>query len=506
MRKFRQLLPLACLLSFAACDNLYAPAYDLTEENFPRTEEELRLIMFVPYASLQPLMGHANMISLQEISSDELILPQRADGSWSDGGTWTRVHAHFYNKDEVALNNTWMALYSGVFHCNRALEQIRKAAQENPALKAVFIQQATAEIKTLRALCYYWLLDLWGNVPVITDFYFEGPAPANLDRAAVFAFVDQELSENVPLLPLTAPYGAFNRYAGKALQAKLWLNAEIYAGISNYDSVISACDAIINSGRYTLESDYFRNFNASNEDSRENIFVIPYGLKEGSGFNFNLSLATLHPESQKTFELAQSPWNGYCTLQEFYNSYEQADRRKGLSGNQKIRGNFIAGQQYDYDGVTPLSIIYTPELIETSTYTFRETAGARVGKFEIARASGPDMENDFPLFRYADVLMMKAEALYRKQNGSSVEATELFNQIRRRAGLSDFAGLTPELMLAERGREMFYEGVRRQDLIRFGKYNEAWAFKPASEPFRNIFPIPAVQILGGGNLRQNPGY
>ena len=115
------------------------------------------------------------------------------------------------------------------------------------------------------------------------------------------------------------------------------------------------------------------------------------------------------------------------------------------------------------------------------------------------------MNNDFAIFRYADVLLMKAEARWRLNPGDG-EALMLVNQIRARAGLEPFVTLTAENLLAERGREFFAEAMRRSDLIRFGKWGEPWWEKDASDPIREIFPIPEVQLQENPNLRQNPGY
>jgi hypothetical protein len=132
-------------------------------------------------------------------------------------------------------------------------------------------------------------------------------------------------------------------------------------------------------------------------------------------------------------------------------------------------------------------------------------AGARVGKFEFALGATPDLSNDFPIYRYSDVLLMRAEALWRI-SAASAEALTLVNQVRARAGVNALASLTADALLAERGREMFAEGFRRSDLIRFGKYNQAWWEKPVSAATKNIFPIPQPQILVNPSLVQNPGY
>ena len=219
---------------------------------------------------------------------------------------------------------------------------------------------------------------------------------------------------------------------------------------------------------------------------------------------------TLHYSSQLTFNLAQQPWNGYSSLEEFYNSFDANDTRIG---------SFLEGQQFASDG-TPLTdelfeaddpdgtnLNFTPQINMLTPNAWRQ-GGVRVGKWEYADGADASLSNDFPIFRYADVLLMKAEALWRMNNGDAM-ALSLVNDVRRRAfgdNSGDLVALTADELLAERGREMFAEGYRRQDLIRFGRFNDAWWEKPASAATKNIFPIPQPQRDVNPQLQQNPGY
>ena len=235
------------------------------------------------------------------------------------------------------------------------------------------------------------------------------------------------------------------------------------------------------------------------------MFTLPYDANNGGGFN--LAQMTLHYESQKTFDLVDQPWNGYAALEEFYNSYDDADLRKD---------NFIAGPQFASDGVTRLSdeagydgdpdgveVDFTPSINELEPNAFRQ-AGARIGKFEFAIGAQPNLDNDFPIFRYADVILMKAEVRLRR--GDAAGGLAFVNQVRSRAGVPAYTELTLDNLLAERGRELFAEGWRRSDLIRFNRFNAPWWEKPASAPTRNRFPIPLNQRQSNPNLTQNPGY
>jgi hypothetical protein len=515
-----------------SCTNLDERVYSqLTDANFPLTEEQFIAALGASYTSLYALMQHNSYFSLQEISSDEAMIPQRG-GDWFDGGQWIRVHSHRYTPNEEAIDNGWNYLYGGVNNCNRVIDLFTELLESG----SVSEEEAggfIAEVRTLRALFYFWLMDAYGNVPIVTSFKTSERNPANKTRAEVYAFIESELNESVPLLNRAKDVGTYarmNYWSGKALQAKLYLNAGVYTGTPQWQKCIDACDEIIDSGLYELEGNYFTNFNTDNIGSRENIFAIPYNETQAEGFN--LPQMTLHYQSQFTFDLQQQPWNGYCTVQEFYNSYEDTDGRKGEWGNQKVRGNFLAGPQYAVDGVTQLTdsgaeaadpdgpgIVFTP-LVNAITGASDDALlynpafpggalrqdGARIGKFEFAIGATPNLSNHFPVLRYADILLSKAEALHRS-GGSSTVALGLVNDVRARAGgVAPFGSLTDESLLAERGREMFYEGWRRQDLIRFGAYGGTWNFKPASTPEKELFPIPANQINANPNLRQNTGY
>jgi len=489
---------------YNSCTDLDEELFDqVTADNFFNTDEEFISALGAAYTSLYGVMGGHNATwSIQEVSTDEFIVPQRGQ-DWFDGGIWLRMHRHEYNPSEDYFNNAWNQMYSGISNCNRLIFQFEQLDAEG---SDAFI----AELKVLRALFYYWLLDMFGNVPIIETFDVpEGFSPPNNSRQEVFNFVEQELLANLDLVTETVggeAYARINKFATHAILAKLYLNSEVYIGTPRWEDAIAQCDEIINSGNYNLEPNYFSNFQADNSVSAENIFVIPYDEVFATGFN--IPQMTLHYASQATFNLAAQPWNGYCTLQEFYESYADDDVRKQgfLEGPQfTVTGERVVdngAETSDPDG-PPLT--FTPEINEHFPNAIRQ-AGVRAAKFEYEVGAQPDLNNDFPIFRYGDVLLMKAEALMRLGNTS--EALPLANEIHTRAGLAPYTAdqLTLDELLAERGREMFMEGYRRQDLIRFGKYNDPWEFKPASDPFRNIFPIPVQQLDANKSLTQNPGY
>jgi len=514
----KSVLALILIIGANACTDLDTPVFNnLTTENFPQTDEQFVSALGATYASLYNFGSHNSFFSLNAVSSDQIMIPQRGP-DWFDGGQWIRVHQHNMNPDEQSVNNGWTTLYGGINNCNRVIGLFDDlvASGDVVAEDAAAFQ---AELKVLRAYFYYWLLDMYGRVPIVTVFGEGGDAP-NSSRAEVYSFVEAELAENVPLLSTEVGIGTYGRcqyYMGKALQARLYLNAEVYTGTARWDEAIAACDEVL-AGPYSLTSDYFANFASENSGSSENIWVIPYDRANAQGFNWHHM--TLHYGSQETFDFEAQPWNGYCALQEFYDSYSDEDLRKGEYGNQAVRGNFIAGPQFASDGVTAVldgsaeendpdgePLVFIPELIQredrTQPLDFLRQSGVRIGKYEYANGQSPNLDNDFVLFRLADVMLMKAEALWRKGDNSGLA---MVNMVRERAGVAPFTELTEDNLLAERGREMFMEGTRRSDLIRFGRFNSGFQFNEGSDPSKQLFPIPTIQLQANPNLSQNEGY
>lgn len=488
-----------------SCTDLTEETFDvLKTENF-KSEAEIIAIVGAAYTNLYSFMNHNTIWSIQEVSSDELAIPHRG-ADWEDGGQWLRMHRHAYNTKEESFNNAWQFCYRGVSNCNRIIEQLGEA---DPALAAKFI----SELKVLRALYYYYILDLYGNAPIVTDFKKAEASPATKPRAAVYAFVEKEVKDNVGSLAKASTYARVNYYVGQAILAKLYLNAKVYTGTAKYDECIAACNEVLTASPYSLESAYANNFSPTNQGSKENIFAIPYDEKFAQGFN--LVQMTLHYQSQSSFNTAEQPWNGYCTLAEFYNSYEDADLRK--------KANFLAGPQFSAGGARlsddqaetndpdgkPLT--FTPELNELAPNCLRQ-AGARIGKYQYKLGAKRDADNDMPLFRLADIQLTKAEASWRKagEPASYTDAPSLalVNALRTRSGVAPFTALTKANLLAERGREMFAEAWRRQDLIRFDVYTTAYGkFKTGvDKPCAIIFPIPDAQIQANKSLTQNECY
>jgi hypothetical protein len=259
------------------------------------------------------------------------------------------------------------------------------------------------------------------------------------------------------------------------------------------------CDSVIGLGTYVLQNDVTSAFAADNVNVPENIFTIAFDEFDNTGFR--LHMRTLHYLHDATFNMKVGPWNGFAILKDHYDNYEDDDLRKN--------DWFIVGQQKDVNGTdlfdetagTKLVIDpYIPKLVMDASNTPNEirNSGARVKKYEIESGALENLNNDFPLFRYADILLMKAECAVR--NGSPGDGDEWFNLIRQRANISAIAGANLDDILEERGRELFCEGHRRQDLIRFGKFGDAWWEKSPSGPDKTTFPIPQWAIDANPNL------
>ena len=541
-----------------SCTNLDEELFDtVTPDNFFKTEEEIVSALGAVYTQFGDFAGN-DPWSLHEIMSDEAVYPTRGQ-DWDDGGTLRRAHLHSYNQEEAYFNGGWNFGFGGVNTANRLIFQFQSLVDGGQVEQSV-ADAYISELETVRGFFYWQLIDWFGNVPLVTDFETADAAPPTKTRLEVYNFVVGNLEAAVPKLSKAvdgSTYGRMNYYAGQTLLAKLYLNAKVYSGTAQWDKAIAACDEVINSGKYSLESNYFANFNVNNSGSKEFIFAIPYD--EVFFQNFNIAVRTLHYGSQQTYNLTAQPWNGFCAMEEFYKSYSDADLRKGdvgtVNGPATKRGNFIAGYQYksgggkvmddgfevpqpnrapvpllgDPDGA-PLNFgnigSGQPQINELGPQAYRQS-GVRVGKWEIALGSQPNnMNNDYAVFRYADVLLMKAEALWRK--GNSAQALTLVNQIRARAGVPDLTSLDgpvsfdmtgPSIqggeLLNEIGREMFAENHRRQDLIRWGLYNELekWIL-PYYNPgdvvkkgeYLTIFPIHKDKLAANPNLKQNPGY
>lgn len=456
------------------------------------TPELIEVLKQSAYSAVVGNWGaHGGLYSIIEVSGDQLAIPQKG-ADWEDGGIWLRAHRHTWLSVDGPYNGAWQYAFRVVAECNLLLQQYPDLAELG------------SELRVLRALGYFWLIDNFGNVPIIRETD-RGGAPAQNTRAEVFEFIETSILENVDMLTQNNTRTNLNYWTAHMILAKLYLNAEVYTGTARWADAERVLDVIINEGPYSLAPNFFANFAAANSNSPENMFTLPYDANNAPGFNIHQM--TFHYSTQLTFELQEQPWNGYTALEEFYNSFDESDTRIA---------SLREGQQFASDGVTPIiddaveandpdgpPINFTPEINQLAPNAFRQ-AGTRINKFEIPLGSGPDLNNDFPIFRYADVLLMRAEVAWRQGNNGM--ALDYMNMIRERANATPLSEVNATILAEERAKELFAEGHRRSDLIRLGLYNRPWWEKPASPEFRNLFPIPENQLQANPNLSQNPGY
>ena len=529
-----------------SCTNLDEEIYsEVTPDNFFQDEAQFISALGSAYTGMY---GYASggPLSLQEVSSDAMVVPTRGP-DWDDGGHWRRLQLHSWNYEDPEIGGVWGFAYGGVSTCNRLVFTFEGLVEDGTVTEE-FAAPFIAELKVLRGFYYWTLLDVYGNVPIVTRFDDDDATPPTKSRQEVYDFIVESLETEVPKLSENvdlSTYGRMSKWAGQALLAKIYLNAEVYTGKPEWTKAKDACDAVINSGKFNLEPNYFSNFNADITGSSEFIFAIPYDKVYAQGFN--LVMRTLHYGMQNTYNLTAQPWNGFCSLEEFYHSYDDDDLRKGdpgtLDGPYTGRGNFLVGYQYqstgdlvtddgfeefDPDGA-PLNLM--PAVNELGPVALKQ-AGARVGKWEYAMGGTDAMDNDYGVFRYADILLMKAEAIWRiSESASDAEALALVNQVRSTHGGAtiglitsldgpisyalDEASIAGGELLNERGREMAWENTRRIDLIRWGLFKDVEKWTP---PVKNpsdrfeigdhtlIYPIPRGQLDANPDLKQNDGY
>ena len=509
MRHIKILFGLFFTLSCFSCTKLDEEFRSELEQNNSATITADQLLTSA-YNSIQgTFQGNGNLWCSQEISTDEAIAPTRGP-DWDDNGAWRAISNHSWSGSEDQIRGTFNELLSAQFAASNVL-------QFNPTA------QQAAEARFIRALSMYWVLDGFDQVPYREDLTDYKILPKTLKGLEAVDFIVSELNAIITDLPDTGPAYVANKNAARALLMKIYLNKGVYANraaptfdAADMTQVITLADQIITSNKYTLNNNFFDIFAPNNDAvSTENIFTFfnSAAANRGGnvrGFAFMVSHYNMNPGG----------WNGFSTLSDFYDKFEAVDQRKGVyyaypaglpNPGKRVNVGFLIGQQYNLSTDVPLNdrkgapLAFTREVKLRETGNNLEVTGIRVIKYPHDYATpGDQKNNDFAVFRLADVMLMKAEALMR--TGKTAEALPIVNAIRAKRGATALAAIDPNSLLDERGREMYWEGYRRQDLIRFGKFLQAYQEKPASEPKTLLFPIPGEQLAVNANLTQNPGY
>ncbi|OUJ72350.1 RagB/SusD family nutrient uptake outer membrane protein [Hymenobacter crusticola] len=470
-------------------------------------------------AMRSPFQGAGQVFALSEVTTDERLMPTRG-GDWDDNGKWRQLHLHNWDANHIEIRNSFNNLNAVVFAATDLLRY-------NPT------QQQQAEARFLRAWATYWILDLFDQAP----YRDPGEPVTQLARVRkgieALDYVISEVNEVLPNLPDAPAYRA-NKDAARGLLMKCYLNRGVYTNRAaptfapaDMNQVISLADQIINTGRYKFATNYFDNFAPDNTNiGTENIFT---ELNQGgvsSGAQYDLWRFISH------YNMVPSGYNGPTALSDFYDKFGANDIRRGtvysytngpLNPGKRQNVGFLVGQQYNLNTDAPLTdrsgapLAFTREvsIIETDAKTLERT-GIRPMKYppDFTNNSAGTTDNDMVHLRLPDVLLMKAEAILRGGTATSAGSygntpLALVNSIRthpsRNAGA--LSSLTLDILLDERGRELYLEEWRRQDMIRFGKFLGPIQEGPtSSSPTYLIFPIPNQQVAVNSNLTQNPGY
>jgi len=505
----RKNITAAILMAFAlaGCTKLDVKVESqLSSENFPKTSEAFVAATGTVYQKFNAQFG-VDIWRIYELTSDEAIITAR-NGGYYDQGRYQTLHKHNWAPDHPIIQSGWQWGYAGISDCNRILALLDKAEEGN--LKQLFIK----EIRTMRALYYFYMMDMFGNVPITSFGTLESPKQAT--RAEVFTYIEKEVLDvaeglSAPATVTQEYYGRPTKWMAYALLQKMYMNAQQYIGKPMYAESITYADKIMNGSGLALVSDYNSLFAVNNGPNTETIFAAIYDANYSGGNA--MTRFTLHSTLRTKYNLPFSPSNAMCTFPEFYSIFN-------LAGD--VRNNtWLAGKQFLADGTTRImngtaQLDFTPEIILTNTETMDvgpEVNGISRGVRSIKFYPDPNtnsstrfQNNDMPIFRLADVYLSKAEALLRT-GGSADEALKLVNRVRARSKAGELSTITLDAMLDERGRELAWEGWRRNDLIRFGKYQGKWGFKEGNEgAYRDIFSIPATELVLNKNLKQNSGY
>lgn len=502
------------------------PFYDLTSANVYNDFNNYKLVLAKLYAGYavsgqqgpagKPDIGgidegFSNYIrqywQAQELPTDEAVI------AWNDGSL-----PDYHTMKWTSANEFIRAVYNRIFYeisiCNEFIRETTDDKLNSRGVTGANLEDAKhfrAEARFLRALSYWHALDLYGNVPFVveTDVIGGGFFPKQITRADLFTYIEKELKEiDVELTDARQnEYGRADKAAAWTLLAKLYLNAEVYIKQPRYTECITYCNKIIGAG-YVLQDNYRYLFLADNNLSGEIIFPITFdgiNTKSYGGMTYLVHAAVGGSMNPAAFGI-NGGWGGLRTTKAFVNLFTD------VTGATDKRAMFYTnGQKLEID--------------EISTFT----DGYAIGKYRnVNRAgvqgsdkTGDFPDTDFPMFRLADVYLMYAEAVLRGGTGGSAgTALQYVNNLRQRAYGNTSGNITAgqlnlDFIINERGRELFWEGQRRTDLIRFGKFTGAaylWPWKggvkagAAVEDYRTLFPIPSSDLTANPNLKQNDGY
>jgi len=543
---------------FSACQKVAVDVTsEITPDVYPQTDAQFASAEGPVYIALRNDFAVSYWF-LQSCSTDEAVLPTFGP-NWLDGNKYVELHRHTWTKDNAWVASTWTYLTNIIGTANQTISIIRSSAPASASKNT-----GLAELKTMRALAFYMMMDSYGNVPLDT-LYGVTALKTNAPRTEVFNFVESELKAAIPYLKTTvtsSTYGLPTKYLAYSILAKMYLNAGVYTGTTRYDDCIAACDQIISSGLYSLEpmATYLQQFYPTNgPGQKEFIFAIPYDPATSNGnmfyarydLNRNLGIRYLYsgstPGSYTDPIMNSSSGNGLknsqpsgprMTTAEYYANFNDPNdvrNKQWLTGPQYWQDGAPImvkttnlGYDQTYTGGSP-SAAYTyalniTPLTSTSVRTGKTTSDFDLGNDEVAWNIGirnikflPDytnaisrnQNNDVPVFRYSDIILMKAEAILRGGTATlGATALTLINQIKAvRTTTAALTSVTLNDIYSERCKEFAWETWHRNDMIRFGQYENTWGIgKTNTDTYRRIFPIPSTATAVNPKLVQNPGY
>ena len=447
------------------------------------------------YNGIENLGSQTNAYALQEVTSDGIaVLTRGVD--WSDNGVWRVLHAHTWDAQHLYVRDTWNNRNSQILAATQLLDP---ASNASPA--------EVAQAQVIRALNMFFVVDLYGQVPFRGVNDGVDVDPTVLTSQEAFDFVLNDLNTAISSGNLSAhgpdgPLAEAGEATARMIRAKLQLQSEAITGTAgDMNAVIADVNAIEALG-FTLDTsaNYFDIWDLDAGNS-EVIFLL-------DTFTGTRIFNMLHPN--------QTGWNGFVTLTENFRLFgtdnPADDARVGLAGPDfnGVSTGYLRGQQLDGDGNNLQdrqgnNLIYEDELL-TSLEVNNERNGLRVIKYPQRGDNGfPSPGNNFVFYRYADAVLMRAEATLRGGSGGPTALVDV-NAVRTRAGAAPLGSVSLDDMLDIRQRELNAEGFRRPDQIRFGTFADTWEIKNVQEPFRVLFPIPADALATNPNLTQNEGY
>ncbi|ANI90077.1 starch-binding protein [Arachidicoccus ginsenosidimutans] len=534
-----------------SCTKLDSSAYhSIPADDYYKNKDEVISAVLRPYTHTNAWATSAGQIGwwrVSELAADQLAWPRKGiDGD--DQGRWRFLHYHTWTSDGDLISTPWTLLWTGLGYCNSAIENIGTRDAASMGITEEEKKNYVAEMKLLHAFYYIRIMDLWGNVPWVTSI--EQEHPTTIPRARIFDSIEAEIKANINLVPNLSEQllGRMSKAGAYAMLVELYLNAEQWSGKARWQDCINACDSLIDNkaggvvdNRLTLDSNLTETYLPNNKASQEQIFAIVYN-HQSANWNAGFPSDFYHFNQKFIYGGTVTGNNGIVLIPGVYSTYDDQDKRK--------KEWFFIGPMWYYDPITKKDnadttqpvmgyreysgkqLVFVDDIrryselkpgqdsssLPSDMTTGEENSGVRFNKYKLGAQDDPNYQStSWMIYRLTWIYYAKAEALMRLNGGKATqEAVDLINACRKRDfdpkvwaakqyTVNDF---TMDSLLAERGREFIFEGYRREDIIRFGKFLTGtwWDHKPTNDKNKLLFPVPIAQLALNPNLKQNPGY